>query len=61
MKIEFRSHYWPNTPHLREIKIFIDGEEVRSSFMNQDEIWELAKKLRYTNEELMDVANGIEY
>lgn len=60
MKIEIRSHFWPNTPHLREIKILIDGEVVRSSFMNQDEIWELAKQLRSLDQALMKVGNDME-
>ena len=60
LKIELRAHYWPETPHLREIKIFIDGKELVSSFMNQDEIWEFARSLRYVHDELMEVANQIE-
>lgn len=45
MKIEIRSHYWPNTPHLREIKLFIDKVEVQSSFMTKEEILQLSKEL----------------
>lgn len=55
LKIEIRSHYWPATPDLREIKVFIDDEEVRSSFMDQDEFWEfclqfpeIERKLHFT-------------
>ncbi len=60
MLIEFKSHYWPATPELREIKIFIDGRLLVSGFLDQDKIWELAKQLRYADQDLMDVANAIE-
>lgn len=60
MKIEFRSHYWPNTPNLREIKVFIDDKEVVSYFMHQDEIWRLSKSLRLAHDELLDVAKNME-
>ena len=59
MKIEIRSHYWPNTPDLREIKVFIDNTEVNSSFMNEDEIWDLAKQLRYLDQDLMVIGNRL--
>ena len=60
MKIEIRSHFWPNTPHLREIKVLIDGDEIRSSFLTQDQIWDLAKQLRYLDQDLMQYANGMD-
>lgn len=60
MKFEIRSHYWPNTPNLREIKIFIDSKEIYSSFMSQDEVWELAKKCRSLDWELTEIANNID-
>jgi len=60
MKIEIRSHYWPNTPHLREIKVFIDNAEVISSFMTKDEILDLAKQFRYLDEDLMVIGNRID-
>jgi hypothetical protein len=61
MKIEIRSHFWPKTPDLREIKILIDDEIIRSSFLNQDQIWDLAKQMRYLDYALMDIGNSIEY
>lgn len=59
MKIEFRAHYWPATPHLREIKIFIDGQNIYSTFLNQGQIADLANELRYIDPELMKIANAI--
>lgn len=60
MKIEIRSHYWPATSELREIKLFIDSQLIQSQFLNQDQIWELARKLREIHDELINIANGIE-
>ncbi len=60
MKIEIRAHYWPETPSEREIKIFIDDKLIVSYFMNQNQIWQLAKSLRQTHDGLMEVANKIE-
>lgn len=59
MKIEIKSFFWPKTPHLREIKVFIDGKEYVSSFMNEDEVWDLAKQLRYLDQELMEIGNRL--
>ena len=56
MKIEIRSHFWPATPHLREIKVFIDGKEYISSFMKQDEIFDLAKQFRQLDHVLTEIA-----
>lgn len=60
MKLEIRSYYWPNTPNLREIKILLDGKVIESSFMNDKEIWDLAKKCRELDDYLMDVGNGMQ-
>ncbi len=38
MNIEFRLHYWPNTPNLRELKILWNKEVIRSSFMTAEEL-----------------------
>jgi hypothetical protein len=46
MNIEIKIHYWPNTPHLREVKFLLDGEEIRSSFMGKDELWKLREGFR---------------
>jgi hypothetical protein len=59
MKIEIKSHYWPNTPELREIKLFIDDKEIASSFMNQDEVWDLANQLRHLDQYLMEIEINI--
>ena len=60
MKIDIRSHYWPNTPHLREIKIFFDGVLIQSFFLNQDEIWDLAKQFRELHDRMIELGNSIE-
>lgn len=60
MKIEITGHYWPNTPELREIKIKINGVIVFSSFMNQDEIWDLGKQLIYIQDDVMKIGNKID-
>jgi len=60
MKIELRCHYWPATPHLREVKVVVDGKVLVSEFLNQSEIWGLAKQCRYLDYALMDVGNSIE-
>ncbi len=60
MKLEIRSHYWPKTPDLREIKIFIDGVLIISTFISQDEIWDLARQFRYLDQDLMKIGNEIE-
>lgn len=60
MKIEIRSHCWPATPELREIKIFIDETLISSSFLSQNKIWDLAKQLRYLDQDLMNLANSMD-
>jgi hypothetical protein len=60
MKIEIRSHYWPATPELREIKIFIESRLIESHFLNQDQIWALALQCREIDWQLMDIANSME-
>ena len=59
MKVEIRSHFWPATPDVREIKIVVDGEVMVSSFMNCDQIWDLAKKFRNFDQVLMDLGNKV--
>jgi hypothetical protein len=59
MKIEIRSHFWPATPDLREIKILIDGEIVQSSFMDCNNIWDLARQFRNFDEYLMTIGNRL--
>ena len=59
MKIEIKSHYWPETPHLREIKIKIDGEVIRSSFMSQDQILDFAKQFSLIEKDLINKASMI--
>ena len=56
MKLEIRSHFWPNTPNLREIKIVVDGKVIISSFMNADEIFEFANSLDGEIRKLFDEA-----
>lgn len=60
MKLEIRSHYWPATPHLREIKLYLDGELIRNDFLNKNQIWELAKQLRNFDVELQEEANRMD-
>ncbi len=45
MKIEFRIHYWPNTPNLREVKLFVDNEIICSYFLNANQLHQLALDL----------------
>lgn len=59
MKIEIRSHFWPATPELREIKVLIDGVVMQSTFLDCDKIWDLAKQFRYLDQELMDIGNKL--
>lgn len=61
MKIEVRVHYWPKTPELREIKLRVDGEEIYSTFINQNEMWDLAEQFRYIDLQLMEIANKMDY
>jgi len=35
---ELRVHYWPATPHLRELKFFVNSECVLSVFYGADEL-----------------------
>lgn len=60
MKIEFRAHYWPNTPNLREIKIVVDDKVICSSFMNADEIHEMAINLSTEADNLFKVEETME-
>lgn len=60
MEFKIRSHFWPRTPNLREIKFLIDNEIFTSFFMNQDEIWKLAQELRECHDQLMKIADQIE-
>lgn len=60
MKIEVKSHYWPATPELREIKIRIDDNTIYSTFLDQDEIWDLAKQFRYLDQQLMQIGNAMD-
>jgi hypothetical protein len=57
MKIEMRAHFWPNTPTLREIKILIDGEEIRSSFLNKHGIFDLSQQLKHLARELLKLSD----
>ena len=59
MNIEMNAHYWPNTPHLREIKLKVDGEVLYSKFLSCDDIWDLARQLRDLHDNLMDVGNAV--
>jgi hypothetical protein len=60
MKIELRIHLWPATPHLREVKIIIDGEVVRSAFLGKEGMFELSEKLSEWRGELFCTASQME-
>jgi len=60
MNIDIRSHYWPATPELREIKILIDGKVSASSFMSKDKIWDLVNQFDRLKQVLIDIAQGVE-
>lgn len=59
MQIEIKSHYWPKTPELREIKILIDGKVIQSEFLSQDKIWKLAAQLDYLSRDLTEIYSGM--
>lgn len=59
MKLEIRSHFWPKTPNVREIKILIDGTVAQSTFLNCDEILDIARQLRDLHDELMNIGNAL--
>lgn len=61
MKVEIRSHFWPATPDVREIKLVVDEVVLYSSFMNPDKIWDLARQFRHLDQKLMDIGNELEY
>lgn len=54
MKLEIRSHYWPATPHLREIKIVVDDKVLISKFLKEGEILKLKREI------LANIVNSIE-
>lgn len=51
--IEIKSHYWPNTPDLREIKILVDNKVIYSSFMGSQKILELMQQMNYAMQNLI--------
>ena len=42
---EIRVNYWPETPHLREIKISVFGKVEFSMFLNKEEMAHFSKVL----------------
>lgn len=55
MKIEIRAHFWPATPKLREIKLFIDGRLIESTFLNDEQLSEFEINLRHLSEQINDI------
>jgi len=60
MKVEISAHFLPGTSYLREIKIFFDEKLISSYLLTQDQIWDLAKQLRYLDQDLMSIANKMD-
>lgn len=52
MKIQV--NYWPQTPHLREIKIYVNGNLELSSFNDANEIQEIIDILQNAFKELKE-------
>lgn len=50
MKIKI--NYWPSTPHLREIKVYVNDNLELSSFSNLQEIEAMINELKKACEEL---------
>jgi hypothetical protein len=61
MRIETRSHFWPATPELREIKFFLDGKEIVSTFVNFSQVAEMAEEFRCLYQYLMNIAKQLEH
>lgn len=59
MNIEFRSHYWPNMPELREIKLVLDGNVMQSSFMNIYQLSDLIQRLKHIQDSLSRTVDDI--
>ena len=59
MNIDFRVHYWPNTPELREIKLVIDGNVIQSSFMSINQVVDLSERLKNLQSMLAGVVDDI--
>ncbi len=54
-----RANYWPNTPHLRELKMYVHGKLELSSFCNLEEINQIINVLIEARHELiMDTMGG---
>lgn len=59
MLVEIRSHYWPETPALREVKVVIDGEVKDSAFLNRIQILVMGKYFIEAAQGLMRLADEI--
>ena len=44
--IDLRIHYWPATPHLREVKLYLEGELMRSTFISVVEMENLQHQFK---------------
>lgn len=50
--MEIKANYWPNTPELREIKIYYNGKVELSCFCNKEQIENMVIKLKEALSEL---------
>jgi hypothetical protein len=57
--LEIKIYFWPKTPQLREVKFFIDGEEIGSSFMNSEEMGNVGKQFIETANQLIFESNSM--
>lgn len=55
---EIRVHYWPETPELREIKIFVLGKVEFSMFLNKEEMNHFSKVLMKASSNVIENENN---
>lgn len=59
MNLEIKSHYWPKTPQLREIRLYINGNLIESSFMSIYQLQDLIETLKISQTRLLQIIDDI--
>ncbi len=54
--MKIKANYWPSTPHLRELKIYVHDKLELSSFCNLEEISRIIDALSQAKKEIQDRA-----
>lgn len=55
MNIEIKCHFWPKTPHLREVKLLVDEKLIISSFLTKKEINNLSEQIIDIYKDLINI------